>query len=113
MISCSSAKFKANIQTSKSSFSKILKFRNTPFRVSNSLDPDQGRRFVGPDLDHNCSQKLSAVKRYLNAKEDTYGFSGTRIKFNEISAVFIWKGKNWLMSRENVSMRFATKQCSN
>ena len=35
------------------------KFRNT-IRVSNSLEPDQARHFVGPDLDPNCLQKLSA-----------------------------------------------------
>ena len=34
-------------------------FRNT-FRVSNSLDPDQARHFVGPELDPNCWQSLSA-----------------------------------------------------
>ena len=34
-------------------------FRNT-IRVSNILDPDQARRFVRPDLDPNCLQKLSA-----------------------------------------------------
>ena len=34
-------------------------FRNT-IRVSNSLDPDHARRFVGPDLGPNCFQKLSA-----------------------------------------------------
>ena len=34
-------------------------FRNT-IRVSNSLDPDQTRHFVVPDLDPNCLQKLSA-----------------------------------------------------
>ena len=28
--------------------------------MSNSLDPDQARRFVGPDLGPNCSQRLSA-----------------------------------------------------
>ena len=28
--------------------------------MSNSLDPDQARRFVGPDLDPNCLQRLSA-----------------------------------------------------
>ena len=33
----------------KLSFSKNS-FKNT-FRVSNSLDPDQAQRFVGPDLD--------------------------------------------------------------
>ena len=34
-------------------------FRNT-IRVSNSLDPDQARRFVGPDLGLNCLKRLSA-----------------------------------------------------
>ena len=34
-------------------------FRNT-IRVSNSLDPDQARHYVGPDLDPNCLQRLSA-----------------------------------------------------
>ena len=43
---------------SKSSFSKNY-FRNT-IRVSNSLDPDQARHFVGPDLGPNCLQRLSA-----------------------------------------------------
>ena len=28
------------------------------FRLSNSLDPDQARRFVGPGLDPNCLQRL-------------------------------------------------------
>ena len=42
----------------KLSFSKNS-FRNT-IRVLNSLDPDQDRHFVGPDLDQNCLQSLSA-----------------------------------------------------
>ena len=29
-------------------------------RMSNSLDPDQARRFVGPDLGPNCLPRLSA-----------------------------------------------------
>ena len=33
-------------------------FRNT-IRMSNSLDPDQARRFVGPDQDPNCLPRLS------------------------------------------------------
>ena len=37
----------------------IKLFRNT-IRVSNSLDPDQARHFVGPDLDPKCLQSLSA-----------------------------------------------------
>ena len=36
-----------------------MSFRIT-IKVSNSLDPDQARRFVGPDLGPNCLQKLSA-----------------------------------------------------
>ena len=28
--------------------------------MSNSLDPDQANNFVGPDLDPNCLQRLSA-----------------------------------------------------
>ena len=41
----------------KLTFSK-KSFRNT-IRVSNSLDPDQARGFVGPDLDPYCLQWLS------------------------------------------------------
>ena len=37
--------------------------------MSNSLDPDQARHFVGPDLDPNCLQRLFA--------DDT---SGHRVK---------------------------------
>ena len=40
-------------------FSKKKCIRNT-IRVSNSLDPGQARRFVGPDLGPNCLQRLSA-----------------------------------------------------
>ena len=29
-------------------------------RMSNSLDPDQARRLVGPDLGSNCLPRLSA-----------------------------------------------------
>ena len=42
----------------KTNFSKNS-FRNT-IRVSNSLDPDQDQRSVGPDLGPNYLQRLSA-----------------------------------------------------
>ena len=42
----------------KLTFSKKT-FRNT-ISVSDSLDPDQARHFVGPDLGPNCLQRLSA-----------------------------------------------------
>ena len=41
---------------SKLTFSKNS-FRNT-IRVSNCLDPDQDRPFVGPNLGPNCLQRL-------------------------------------------------------
>ena len=43
---------------SKLTFSKNY-FRNT-IRVSNSLDPDQARRYVGPDLGPNYLQSKLA-----------------------------------------------------
>ena len=52
----------------------MLDFFNT-IRVSNSLDPDQARHFVGPDLGPNCLKRLSAdtVGKELNTKQlDTF-----------------------------------------
>ena len=46
---------------STSTFSKKKSFRNA-IRVSNSLDPDQVRHFVGPDLGPNCLQKGKDLK---------------------------------------------------
>ena len=37
----------------------MISFSNT-FRLSNSLDVDQARHYVGPDLGSNCLQRLSA-----------------------------------------------------
>ena len=43
-------------------------------RVSNSLDSDQARRFVGPDLGPNCLQILSAddTRRQIDVKCNFY-----------------------------------------
>ena len=53
----------------------MLDFFNT-IRVSNSLDPDQARHFVRPDLGPNCLQRLSAdiASKELNTKQlvDTF-----------------------------------------
>ena len=51
----------ADFFLSKLTFSKIS-FREA-IRVSNGLDPDQDRHSVGPDLDPNCLQRLSAVDK--------------------------------------------------
>ena len=40
-------------------------YRNT-IGVSNSLDPDQARQNVGPDLGPNCLQRLSADNKRRN-----------------------------------------------
>ena len=60
----------------KKKFSKYS-FKNT-IRVSNSLDQDQDRHSVGPDLDPNCLQRLSTYhhadmqqKSWLARKEIT------------------------------------------
>ena len=56
-----SSRFKKKQQ--KKPFSK-KSFRNTiRLRVSNSLNPDQTRHFVGPDLGSNCLERLSAVDK--------------------------------------------------
>ena len=38
-------------------------------RVSNSLDPDQDRHCVGPDLCPNCLQSLSANNKFIYVME--------------------------------------------
>ena len=37
--------------------------------MSNSLDPDQDRQNVGPDLGPNCLQRLSADEKVAASKE--------------------------------------------
>ena len=48
----------------------MLDFFNT-IRLSNILDPDQARHFVGPDLGPNCLQRLSTdmAGKELNTKQ--------------------------------------------
>ena len=40
--------------------------------MPNSLEPDQDRRFVGPDLGPNCLQRLSADDKSPLAWKDCY-----------------------------------------
>ena len=47
---------------------RINSFMNT-FRVPNGLDTDQDQQIVGPDLDPNCLQRLSADKNVTACKE--------------------------------------------
>ena len=54
-----------NINFPKNSF-------NGTIRVSNSLDPDQARHFVCPDLGPNCLQRLSTEDIVRASKERDY-----------------------------------------
>ena len=45
-------------------------FRNS-IRLSNGLDPDQDRHFVGPDLGPKCLQRLSADGKSHELKKGT------------------------------------------
>ena len=53
MIFCRLLIFLSELNFSKNSFKNTI-------RVSNSLNPDQARLFVGPGLGQNCLQRLSA-----------------------------------------------------
>ena len=57
MLSLSSADFFLNLTFSKKSYINTIK-------VSNSLDTDQERCSVGPDLGPNCLQRSSADDRF-------------------------------------------------
>ena len=54
-------KFETKSANNKSNFACFFVVCRKILSGSNSLDPDQARRFVGPDLDPNCLQRLSAV----------------------------------------------------
>ena len=51
-------------------------FRNT-IRVSNSLDPDQDRPTVGPDLGPNCLQRLSVNLKSPLARKELYNHNNS------------------------------------
>ena len=63
MLLLSSADFFSKLLIKKSFRDTIRVFRNT-IRVSNGLDPDQDRHFVGPDLGPNCLQRSSADDKF-------------------------------------------------
>ena len=76
MLLLSSAEFFQDKHFQKKSFGNTI-------RVTNSLDPEQDRRFVGPDLGTNCLQRLSAD---VNASKVGDIFSRYRIhSFHTIS----------------------------
>ena len=63
---CMLSNFSGFLLSSAGFFQKLTfsknSFRNT-IRVANGFDPDQDRRSVGPDLDPNCLQRLSADEK--------------------------------------------------
>ena len=78
----------------------MLDFFNT-IRMSNSLDQDQARKYVGPDLGPNCLQMLSAVNRQQKSLKRTILLSGQNL--GKLAPTFsIWL-KCWLQIRARVS----------
>ena len=59
-----------NLLSSANLFSSKIMFSKNSFgitiAVSNSLDPDQAKQNVGPDLGPNCSQRLSSSRQNLS-----------------------------------------------
>ena len=55
-------------------------------RVSNSLDPDQDRRAVGPDLGTKCLQRLSA-----DDKESPLARKELRAMLNLVNGIIVRK----------------------
>ena len=60
--------------------------------MSNSLDPDQARHFVRPDLDPNFLQRLSA-------DDKSQDYSGERIKFIVLPADVQCRDADWQTPR--------------
>ena len=50
--------------------------------MSNNLDPDQDQHYVGPDLDPNCLQILSADHKSIARKELIFSYA--------VLALMIW-----------------------
>ena len=67
MVLVSSADFFSNLTFKKNSLKNTI-------RVSNSLDPDQNRHFVGPESDPNCLQRLSTVIRSCHLQGEVNSF---------------------------------------
>ena len=57
------------LRSKKNNFQLSTLIWGSAISVSNGLDPDQDRYYVGPDLDPNCLQRLSAVDKSLASTE--------------------------------------------
>ena len=63
------ADFLSKLTFPKNSFRTTIRLK-----VSNSLNPDQDRNFVGPDLNPNCLQRLSADDKSQLARRESRCF---------------------------------------
>ena len=64
--------------------------------MSNSFDPDQVRRFVGPDLGQNCLLRLSTDDtNRVRVYEDNPNKVGSRIDRVNRGSTFNFKITNW------------------
>ena len=60
-------------------FFKIILFQNISRtrRVTNSLDPDQERLYVSPDLGPNCLQRLSVDENIARKEQSSHTPGGS------------------------------------
>ena len=58
--------------------------------MSNSLDPDQARRFVGPDLGPNCLPRLLVDDTGRQRVKDSYNEVGTTNTVDPDQSNLIW-----------------------
>ena len=57
--------------------------------MSNCFDPDQARRFVGPDLGPNCLKRLSADDTSIGNVLDRYTVSNANYIFNSYKSLIM------------------------
>ena len=77
MLLLSSADFFSKLTFSKYSFWNAI-------RVSNGLDPDQDRHFVGPDLGLNCLQRPNVAACIERVNFDRFNIFWRRCYFNVV-----------------------------
>ena len=73
---------------SSADYKKI--FRNT-IRVSNSLDPDQARQNIRPDMDPNCLQRFSSDDTIINllGKQNTLDKVSPEMNLDHFARFFV------------------------
>ena len=71
------------------------KFYRTTMRMSNSLDTDQARHYVGPNLGPNCLQKLSAndTRRHIVKGNQEFRYTDNLLHVTSYTIVYKYVAK--------------------